>query len=490
MESEQANRPSTAVSEADAAVAPVRSAPVEPPAPADGTTAIEERGQRRLSAGRRRSPILGPALLSVPERRRLLVSPEAPADDSTIATPIKMPTVGPIIPPIGPVGTSPAQPKVPIRPPAARAGLRRRHKFTLASFVIVVLTPLVLIAGYLFISAQDQYASIAGFSIRKEEGAATVDMLGGLSQITGSASTDAEILYDYIRSPDLVARVDQDLDLFSIYGRDYTGDPWFSLKPDANIEAKQSYWESMVKVEYNESTGLLGLEVRAFSPEEAQKIGQAIIGYSSLMINRLAEAAREDATRYAREELARAGGRLKEIRVAIMKYRSDNQVLDPTTDAQGRQVLINKLEEELAGAMIDLDVLKAVARENDSRLPPMEIRIATIERRLADERQKFGIGPDGAAGGRDYAQIVAEYEGLAVDREVAEEAFRSATLIYNNAQAEANRKSRYLAAHVEPTLAQGSIYPSYWQILLMTGVILFLGWSLATLIFYSIRDRR
>ncbi len=482
MESDQAKGPVAPVSETDAPDVAV---------PAGAEMIEGGKGmQRRLRMGRRRSPIVGPALLSVPERRRMVDNPAVAAATPASVTPIKMPTIGPVVTPVGPAVGGTAQPQQPVRAPAARAGLRRRHKLTLASFLLIVVLPLMVTAGYLFTFAQDQYASIAGFSIRKEEGASTVDMLGGLSQLTGSASTDAEILYDFIRSPDLVARVDQDLDLFALYSRHYQDDPFFSLKPGANIEEKQKYWESMVGVEYNESTGLIGLEVRAFSPTEAQKIAQAIIGYSSLMINRLSEAAREDATRYAREELARAGQRLKEIRVAITDYRSRNQVVDPLSDVQGQMGLMNKLEEELAAAMIDLDVLKAVARENDSRIPPMEIRIATIERRLADERQKFGMGADGSTGGRDYARIVAEYEGLVVDREVAEESFRSATLIYNTAQGEANRKSRYLAAHVEPTLPQGAIYPSYTMILMLTGVLLFLGWSLATLIFYSIRDRR
>jgi capsular polysaccharide transport system permease protein len=447
--------------------------PVVPPSEVKRRTgvgvgsAIKEASGRRLSLG-------------------VVTKSEAPKGR---ATPIQMPTIGPTVQPIGPARTS-AEIPAPVRAPAGRAALRRRHRLAFYSFILLVILPTLVVAGYLFAFAQDQFASEAGFSVRKEEGPSSMDMIGGLTQLTGSASTDAEILYDYIRSPDLVAQLHKDLDLFAIYGRNYEGDPLFSLKPDATIEEKRAYWQRMVKVEYNEATGLIGLQVRAFTPEEAQKVGQAIIGYSSFMINRLTEVAREDSTRYARAELARAVDRLKEVRAALTKYRSDNQVVDPLSDIQGQMGLMNKLEEQLAQAMIELDILRDFARPDDVRAQQQERRIEVIQKRLAEERLKFGIGIDGKSNSNDYAQTVAEYERLVVDREVAEEAFRSATMILDQALAEANRKSRYLAAHVEPTLAEGAVYPQFTLILAMTAFFLTLVWALGTLIFYSIRDRR
>jgi capsular polysaccharide transport system permease protein len=483
VESEQAGSPIAATSQGDPADTPQR---VDPSVK---TEADLERESKRLRSGRRRDKMIGPALKTVPERRGELGKAAVPhAPDGTVA-PIRMPTIGPVSQPIRPPAGSEKE-ALAVRPPAARAGVKRRHKMALYSFVLIVVLPVIVTAVYLFGFAQDQYASEAGFSVRKEEGATSVDMLGGLSAITGAASTDAEILYDFINSPDLVAQIDKDLDLHEIYGRNYTSDPLFSLKPGSNIEEKQDFWQSMVTVEYNESTGLIGLEVRAFSPEEAQKIGQAIIGYSSLMINRLAEAARDDATKYARKELARAGDRLKEVRVALTNYRSRNQVVDPLSDIQGQMGLMNRLEEQLADAMIERDILKSTASDTDPRVAQWERRIEVIKVSLAQERKKFGLGEEGVAGSGDYAQIVAEYEGLVVEREVAEEAFRSATLIFNAAQAEANRQSRYLAAHIEPTLAEGAIYPQFTLILVMTAFFLSLAWALATLVFYSIRDRR
>lgn len=85
---------------------------------------------------------------------------------------------------------------------------------------------------------------------------------------------------------------------------------------------------------------------------------------------------------------------------------------------------------------------------------------------------------------------MAEYEKLAADMEFAETAFRSAQATFDAAIAEAQRQSRYLAAHIEPKLAEASIAPNRPKLLASIFGILLLVWSIGLLIYYSIRDRR
>lgn len=376
-----------------------------------------------------------------------------------------------------------------IPPPVAPARMRRRHHLALWTFILFVILPFILIAGYLTTFAQDQYASEVGFSVRKEEGPATVDAIGGLAQLTGAASTDAEILYDFIQSQDLVTLLDAELDLDQVYGRNHAGDPLLSLKPDSPIEDKVDFWQRMITVEYNEGTGLIHLEVRAFTPDEAQTIAGAVLRNSTEMINRLSDAARQDATRYAEEELVRAVDRLKDIRERITEYRSRTQLVDPLTDIQGQMGLLTNLEAQLAESLIELDMMSDL-RDDDPRKGLIERRIEVINKRIAEERSKFSVGSPTSGSGEDYATIVSEYERLIVDRQVAEESFRSATIILEAARAEAQRQSRYLAAHIQPTLAQSAQYPRVGLILVAAAFLLSLTWAMGLLVYYSIRDRR
>ena len=75
------------------------------------------------------------------------------------------------------------------------------------------------------------------FSIRSEEpGAAAAGILGAITGIGGGGSaSEPDILFEYIRSQEIVAAVDREIDLRAIYNR--KPDDWvFSLGEDASIE--------------------------------------------------------------------------------------------------------------------------------------------------------------------------------------------------------------------------------------------------------------
>ena len=91
---------------------------------------------------------------------------------------------------------------------------------------------------------------------------------------------------------------------------------------------------------------------------------------------------------------------------------------------------------------------------------------------------------------KHLAPAMVEFERLAVDRQFAEEAYTVALAAFDAAQAEARRKSRYLAAHIRPTLAETPQYPRRFMLLFMMCFFLTAVWAVGVLVFYSLRDRR
>jgi capsular polysaccharide transport system permease protein len=267
------------------------------------------------------------------------------------------------------------------------------------------------------------------------------------------------------------------------------GDPVFTLVEGATIEDLVRYWNRMVTIYYDGTQGLIEVRVLAFDPQDAQDVARAIYEESQAMINGLTAIARDDATRYARDELEDAVGRLKEARTALTAFRSRTQIVDPNADIQGQMGLLNTLQAQLADSLIELDLLRETTREGDPRIRQTEQRIAVIEKRIDEERAKFGIGGQGRSG-EAYADLIGEYESLIVDREFAEQAYLTALTNFDAAQAEAQRQSRYLAAHIEPTLAQSSEYPQREILILVMAVFALAAWATVSLVYYSIKDRR
>jgi len=375
---------------------------------------------------------------------------------------------------------------------AAPTYMRLRHNRIAKSFFLVVVFPLIAVVFYLYAIAANQYASTLGFTVRSDEMNSAAGLLGGLSILTQASSSDTDVLYEFIQSQSMVERIAKRLDLRHIYSKP-TFDPFFALKSDSDIEDLVAYWRRMVTVSYASGNGLIEVQVRAFDPQDAQQIGQAIVEESSAMINDLSAIARADGTRSAREELDVAVQRLKAARQALTLFRSKTRIVDPSADIQGQMGLLNSLDAQLANAFIDLNMLMETSSGDDPRVTQARRRIDVIEKLVEQERQKFGMGDSDSSvlpGDNDYPTLMGEFERLNVDVEYTSKAYLVAMAALDAARVEAQHKSRYLATYAEPSLPESAQFPQRAVLSLVTAMFLAMIWSIGVLIFYSLRDRR
>ncbi|WP_193140402.1 MULTISPECIES: sugar transporter [unclassified Meridianimarinicoccus] len=384
----------------------------------------------------------------------------------------------------------PQQPQPTPQPRVPTARAKRRHWMLMFSFILFVVLPSALAFAYLYVQAADRFASHAAFSVHKEDSTSSFEMMSGLSALGVSSGTtpDADILYQFIQSQKMVEAVDAQVDLRNAFGRHYKADPVFSIAPDANLEDMVEYWERIVALVFDADIGLISMEVTAFTPTEAQRIAEIILQESSTLIQRLSKIARDDTIRLAQEELDIASARLKDVRLQMAEFRDIEQIVDPTADIAGQMGVISALQQSLAEAMIRRDLLIGTTRAGDPRIIQAEREIEAIRRRIEDERTKVGSREEESAD--DLARVVGDYESLVVDREFAEQSYIAALAAYDSAVAEARRKSRYLAVHIEPTLAETAIYPRRLTLGLLFSGFTFMVWMLVVLTLYSIRDRR
>lgn len=395
-----------------------------------------------------------------------------PADRPRRPAPVHaLPAPAPVPPPAPP-------------PPVAAAG---RGRGLAVSFVLMVLLPLAAAAAYLATVARPQFESTVAFSVRREDGPMSTDTLLGFAGLSGTGSKDADILYAYLGSQDLVAALDRRLDLAGHYAAPRAADPVFAFDPAGTVEDLVGYWGRMTRLSYDAGTGLIELRVRAFDADTAQVIAGAAFALSTALVNDLSAIARDDMLAQAETQLDLARTRLREARAALTAFRTETQIVDPGADVSGQMGLLTQLQGELAHELIRLDLLAAQTGEGDPRVVQARQRIAVIEARIGDERRKIGAGADGGA--RDFARVMADFERLSVDVEFARETYLAASAGLDAARAEARRQTRYLAAHIRPTRAERATAPDPVVILGLGALFLGLIWAVAALGWASLRDR-
>ena len=372
---------------------------------------------------------------------------------------------------------------------AQKARFRLRHYGLLLSLSIVVLMPAFAVSLYLIFFAKPQYASEVGFVIRQEETGSASQTLGGLSQVLGTQTAgNSDLLFEFIQSQDIVQRVDREFGLISHYSQTWPWDPVFSVWPSATIEELQDFWLRMVRITYDKSSGIILVEVRARTPEAAQTIAGEVVRQSELMINTLNAAARRDSLTNANIDLDAALSQLRDAREQLIEFQARTQIIDPQADMQGRMGVLGNFQQQLAQALVDLDLLTETADASDPRVRQLESRVAAIEDRIAQERQSFAA-QNVTVENTNYPTLLAQYEGLRVDLMFAEENYHSALAARALARTNAERQQLYLATFIDPTLAQKSEYPRRILIVSLTVFFSFLLWSVLALVYYSLRDR-
>jgi capsular polysaccharide transport system permease protein len=426
-----------------------------------------------------------PEPLAAPDTREQDPAPAAPTPLPTAAQRAAARGLKAAPPAARPKPVPPARPK-PAPVPRAQtelARLRGRHWRLIASFLLLVILPATAATTYLYTRAADQYHSTTAFSIRSEQlSAAAAGILGAITQMGSGTASDISVLFDFIRSQRIVEIIDAKLDLRQMFNRQ-PDDVYFSLGKDASIEDLLAYWRRMVTVDLS-NAGIIQVRVNAFTPEDAHAIAEEILAESGKLINQLSDQAHEDAVKFSREELAMAEGKLRQARQDLADFRRTNHIIDPSGDVQSQVGIVNALQAELAKAMIERDMILTYADSKDQRVVQADRRISAISDRIQAERD--GMESGGVEGA--LPDVVGRYEALRVDLEIVSTAYTHALAGVAASEAEARRQSRYLAPHIQPTMAQKSLYPQRAMLAAMVTVFLALGWSILLLIYYNIRD--
>lgn len=88
-----------------------------------------------------------------------------------------------------------------------------------------------------------------------------------------STTSNSYIVADYIQSQAILEELPDEIDLSAIFNREHA-DWLFRMGDDLPVEDQLSYWNSMIDVSYDSTSGVIYLEVRTFDPKDSTQIAQ------------------------------------------------------------------------------------------------------------------------------------------------------------------------------------------------------------------------
>ena len=372
--------------------------------------------------------------------------------------------------------------------PASRGGFLLRGLVARVPWLalLTLVIPTVLSATYYGAYASDVYISESHFIVRSAHkqaptGITALFQSSGLSRSTDDTYT----VHDYMRSRDAMARLDATKSLRQVFGSASIDRiaRFDGFHFEGSQESLFKYYQKMVGVEFDTTTGISALRVHAFDAQDAQRINEQLLQMGEALVNDLNERSRKDMIDFAQREVAVAEDKARAAAVALSAYRNENAVLDP--EKQGAMQLqgLAKLQDELIATTVQITQVKTLSPDNP-QLPALQKRLVSIQGAISAETSKV-------AGGRaSLSEKAADYERVAMDRMFAEKQLSTALASLEQARADAQRKQLYLERIAQPSLPDVGVEPRRVRSVLATLFVGLLAWGILGMLIAGVREHR
>lgn len=195
------------------------------------------------------------------------------------------------------------------------------HKQAGRWLVGMVVVPWTLAATYYVGFASDRFVSETSFMVEKNDG--TSQGVDGFSLLgmTPQAGNDQKILEAFITSPDMMFYLDEKIALKQHY---MESADWLSRLPkDASYENFLQYYRDHLRIRYNDTNGLLELEVQGFSPNFAQILAQHVLSRSEAFVNQISHELAGEQLSFVQSEVQLSEQRLKEITAQLLAFQNE-----------------------------------------------------------------------------------------------------------------------------------------------------------------------
>jgi len=302
-----------------------------------------------------------------------------------------------------------------------------------------------------------------------------------VGQGAGSSTIASDESYEvsaYLTSRDVVDLLAKSNNLRAILSRpeaDFVFRfPTFWLPDNSEFLYQRFQWMATAKVD--DSTSISTIEVNAFTPQDAQALARALLGYAEALVNRINERLYQGQLAAAERFVADAQKDVDVAEANLEAFRNASGSVDPTLVAQSKLKVIEALSQQLA------QVEATIAQQ--LTLSPTAPQIAALRaqaKSYSDEIQKRELEIAGT-GGSEAAKLEI-YDQLALQRDLAARALTDAVAQRDQAREDAERQHLYIQLIAQPNLSlEWARYPRVTlDLLVVLGVCLMVFYLLLKL---------
>jgi capsular polysaccharide transport system permease protein len=354
-------------------------------------------------------------------------------------------------------------------PQARQASFLERHWL----FLLTVCLPVATAILYFGFIASGQFVSEARFVVRTSSHNEVGNIASFMQdQKISRASDETFAVAEYLKSRDILSSLVENAGLRAILSRpeaDFVNRfPNFYSRD--NSEELYEHFSGFVDVRVDAQSGIAQLRVRAFLPEDAKTLVNAMLSDAESLVNHMNKRVFEDSMRLASAAVDEERGKFIDVEKRLTQYRNLQNLVDPNKESAAALNQLGKL-------MVSLMQYESALSQEIAQAP-LSPRIASLRASVASMREEIAKQRDRISGTEtSLVSKLSEFDQLMLDRELASRSLSAAVGRYANARQDLLQQQYYLQTIVSPNLPDQAFYPKRLLCILFTfGVCVCVFW--------------
>ncbi|MDP9632004.1 UNVERIFIED_ORG: capsular polysaccharide transport system permease protein [Ensifer adhaerens] len=344
------------------------------------------------------------------------------------------------------------------------AGLAPRTRdrvFSIMMMALIGITfvlPMVGSIGYYTFLASPGYVSQVRFIVRSSTPLLSRDRYSSNTvEPKEKIVQDTAILLNYLESPAIIQDMQKHVDLHRLFGGPNI-DFLSRLPADATQDDMLKYWKKHAYTYVNPKSGIVEVEITAYSPQQAHDLVQLVLRLSEERVNKLSAGMWEDLRASTQIDVDQATREVAELRGKFRDTQNQTGVFDVDMSAHRIDAVLTTVESNIADLRGRRQALGETLASKAPQVADLERRIAAAEEQAKNLRAQIagttGQSESNLAG---YSSL---FDGLKLALSLAENRLTAAIKDLEKVKLVSSLQLTYVDNFIEPTLPDSNKYPN------------------------------
>ncbi|MBD8892481.1 hypothetical protein [Roseibium litorale] len=348
-------------------------------------------------------------------------------------------------------------------------------KLLIGAFILCFAMPFTASVVYYSFIASKIYTSEVRFVVRSAAPMLSRDRYTGSTvEPKEKIVQDTAILLNYLDSPAMVQALQKQVSFKGLFGSSDI-DFLSRLPDDATIEDVENYWEGKYSSWVNPKSGIIELEVSAFSAADANDLMHKVLKIVEDRINQLNSGMWGNLEASANKDVDDATEELATLRDKFRNFQNESGVFDVAMTADSIVTILTTLETGTAELKSRRDALAQSVAADAPQLAELDRQLAA---RLEQEQnlRTLTTGTD-ASSGPNLAAKSQIFKDIELSVSLAEKRLASAITELEKVKLVSSLQLVYLDAFTEPTMPDTNKYPNVPLRIFISLLICLSTWS-------------